>query len=79
MNKIFLTQFRAIDPKDGHLKTWAGPNVAALTNGLAIQWCNENAGYVKVVGELVAEIPCKPGTLEADFSKQINYIDVRLN
>jgi len=28
---------------------------------------------------LVAKIPCKPGTLEPDFSKKVDYIDTSLN
>ncbi len=77
--KTFLTELKAIDPKDGQLKTYAGRNIKALTRGLAQQWCDENEGYLTVVGELVSEIPCKTGTLEADFSKKVDYIDTSLN
>jgi len=65
--------------KDGELKTWSGRKIKALTMGLAQQWCDENEGYLTVVGELVAKIPCKPGTLEPDFSKKVDYIDTSLN
>lgn len=75
--RIFLTEIRAIDPKDGQLKTWSGENIEALTFGLAEQCCKENKGYLKVIGELVAEIPCKNG-FEPDFDNMINY-DYRLN
>ena len=71
--KRWVTEIRAIDPVDGELKTWGGPNVPGLTFGMAEQYCRENLGYCRVIGELVSEIPCKPGTHEPDWDNQIDY------
>lgn len=71
--KIWITEIKALDPASGEMKTWGGDNVEAPTFEMAQNWCNENKGYLKVIGELIAEIPCKAGTYEADFSKIIDY------
>lgn len=72
--KTWCTEIKAIDPIDGQLKSYAGPNVNAPTWSLADDYCQTHGlGYCKVSGQLIAEIPCKPGTYEADFSKQIDY------
>jgi hypothetical protein len=67
--KKWITEIRALDPISGEMKTYGGDNVEAPTFQMAQNWCNENKGYLKVIGELIAEIPCKKGTYEADFSK----------
>jgi hypothetical protein len=77
--KIWVTEIRAKDARTGEMKTWCGDNVEAPTLELAQEWCDNNKGYLKVIGELVAEIPCKPGTYEADFSKQVDYDNIQNN
>lgn len=75
----YVTEIHAICPIRDELVVWCGPNVPGITAKDAQRYCNENGlGYCKVIGQLVSEIPCKPGTHEADFSKQINY-DFRNN
>lgn len=72
--KIWLTELTAIDPITGRLKKWCGDEVKAPTQQLAEEWCQLNGkGYLKVVGELIAEIPCKEGTYEPDFKNMVNY------
>jgi hypothetical protein len=72
--KQFLTEIDAINPATGEMCKWCGPNIPALTWSMAEKHCQENGlGYCKVIGELIAEIPCKPGTTDPDFSGQINY------
>jgi hypothetical protein len=71
--KLWATELKALDSQTGEMKTWAGEHIKALTWKLAQQWCNENKGYLKVIGELIAEIPCKEGTYEADFDQMIVY------
>lgn len=73
MIRPFVTEFQAIDPKDGTLKKWCGQEVWAESIEEAQNWCNENAGHLLVLGELISEIPCKEGTFDPDFSKEINY------
>ena len=77
--RVWLTEFRAPDARTGEIKTWCGENVEAPTQALAQQWCYENRGYLKVIGELVAEIPCKDGTHEPDFDKRVDYDTPQLN
>lgn len=70
----WVTEIKAIDPVDGELKTYAGPNVPALNLVIAEQYCQDNGlGYCRIIGELVAEIPCKPGTFDPDWDNQVNY------
>jgi len=71
--KIWITEIKALDPASGEMKTYGGDNIEAPTFQMAQNWCNENKGYLKVIGELIAEIPCKKGTYEADFSKMVDY------
>lgn len=77
--KKWATEFRAIDPKDGELKTWVGEPVEAPSWGLAQEWCYNNMGHLKVVGELVCEIPCIPGTYLPDFKNKIDFDTTSLN
>ena len=46
----------------------------------AQEYCELNGlGYCKVVGELIAEIPCKEGTYEPDFNNMIDYENIGNN
>lgn len=76
--KVWLTEFTAPDARTGEIKNWAGDEVSAPSFELAQQWCYENKGWLKVVGELVAEIPCKNG-YEPDFDNMIDYENVQNN
>lgn len=77
--KIYLTEFRAKCALSNQLKSWDGQNVQALTWKDAQEWCYRNAGHLVVIGELVAEIPCKKGTFDPDFDNMIDYEKSRLN
>lgn len=77
--KIWVTEIKALDANSGEIKTWCGDNVEAPTWELAQEWCDVNKGYLRVVGELVAEIPCKKGTFEPDFDNEIDYENIKLN
>ena len=51
--KKWVTEIKAIDPRDGILKTWHGEYIEAHTKKLAQDWWNNNErGYLKVTGEL---------------------------
>ncbi|MFD2922019.1 hypothetical protein ACFS6H_20025 [Terrimonas rubra] len=71
--KLWTTEIKAIDPLTGELKTWFGDYVQAPTFELAQQWCEKNKGYLKVTGELIAEIPFKEGTDEPDWGKKVDF------
>ncbi len=72
--KTWLTEIRALDPSDGEIKTWAGPRIPAITFGFAEQYCQNNGlGYCKVIGEFVAEIPCKTDDPWDDLGSVTDY------
>ncbi len=71
--RIFLTEIQAIDPKDGQMKVWAGPNIEAISKKDAIKRLNDNGlGYCKVIGVLVAE-------MNEDLTGYIDYQNPKLN
>jgi len=76
---IYITEIKALS-RNGELKTWAGPNVPGISFKDAEEYCQRNGlGYCRVIGLLESEIPCKPGTYEPDFSKEVDYSKYRLN
>ena len=68
----YLTELRAIDPTDGVLKTWGGPRIKGTSWDNAQKWCDENMGYLTVIGELVSEIDYQTDE-QIDYDKY--YID----
>ena len=77
--KVWLTEIIAKSAKTGELKIWAGENVEAPTFELAQEWCDTYKGYLKVIGELVMEIPCKEGSYEPDWDNAIDYDNIKNN
>lgn len=77
--KLWTTSVYAIHNITGEMATFCGQYVEAPTRELAIEWCKKNCGYLHVDGELIAEIPCKEGTYEADFGKMIDYENIGNN
>ena len=77
--KQWVTEFKAICARTGELKTYGGENVQAPTHDLAQKWCYDNRGNLKVIGELVMEIPCKEGTYEPDFKNAVDYDNIQNN
>jgi hypothetical protein len=78
--RMWVTEILAIDPATGEMKSWAGPNVPGINHDDAERYCQLNElGYCNVLGELVAEIPCKEGTNEPDFGKMIDYERINNN
>jgi len=73
--KLFTTTIQAIDPSDGELKLWGGPNVPGISFKDARFYCDNNGlGYCEILGELVAEIPTKEDdSFTPDFNKMIDY------
>lgn len=59
---IFTTVIKAIDPLDGELKIWQGPNIEAISWTHAEQYLQENGlGYCKVDGVLHSEVDWDSG------------------
>lgn len=77
--KLWTTSIKAIDPYTEQMKNWCGPNVPGINKADAEFYCELNGlGYCKVVGELIAEIPCNKNC-EPDFSKMIDYEKINQN
>lgn len=53
---IFITKLRAIDPEDGELKTYAGPNIKEISWTHAEEYCKKYLPYCIVEGILHSEI-----------------------
>lgn len=69
-----MTEIEAISPLDSELRTFSGPTVPGITEADAQDYCENNElGFCKVIGELIAEIPCKEGTYEPDVDRMIDY------
>ena len=77
--KKWCTEIKALDATSGEMKTWFGDEIEAPSYELAQEWCNNNKAYLKVIGELIAEIPCKKGNYEADFNKMVDYEKIQNN
>jgi hypothetical protein len=73
MMAIYLTSINAIDPVDGHLKEWNGPQVVADSLQDAAAHCREHLGYCRIEGMLIATIPCKEGSLEPDWGNMVEH------
>lgn len=80
MLRTYITEVKAIDPSNpaGGLRIWSGPNIQAISWGMAEKYLQENKlGYCKIVGELVQIIPVSDKG-DPLFSEAINY-DYYLN
>jgi hypothetical protein len=77
---LYVTEIQAISPITGELTTYGGPHVPGISETTAQEYCELNGlGYCKVVGELIAEIPCKEGTYEPNWDEMVDYEKERLN
>lgn len=73
-NKIlWLTEIKALDPEDGQLKTYCGPEVEAASLEGAQKYCQEKMPWCWVIGQIISHIPCKEGTTDPDWDKRIDY------
>ena len=78
--KLWVTEIQAICPIDGELKTFCGPSVPAPTKQLAYEHCQNNGlGYCRVIGQLVAEIPCRENSFAPDWGKILDYENAQKN
>jgi hypothetical protein len=58
----FITQLKAIDPRDGEVKKWIGQTIEAPNFQLAEDYINKNGlGYLEIVGELVCSVDEETG------------------
>jgi len=77
--KLYCTEIKAINPLNGNMTIWGGPNVPGISFKDAENYCQNNGlGYCKIIGTLVEEIPCKDGTYIPDWNNRVRY-DYDLN
>lgn len=51
--KLWQTEIRAADPKDGILKSWVGPPIPGFDLKDAEEYLeNNDMGYMKIVGQI---------------------------
>ena len=73
MEKTWLTEINAICPQTGVLRRYAGQDIKAITKKLAEEYCQlYGLGYLKIVGELVAEV-------DTNLKNYIDYENTSLN
>lgn len=78
--RMWATLIKAVDPTDGTVKQWHGPNVPGINLEDAEIYCQQNGlGYCEILGELECEIPCKEGTIEPDFGKMTDFNKIKYN
>lgn len=53
---LYLTEFIAKDLFDGEMKTYAGPRIEAISFQKAEEYCRKFHPYLRVIGELEAEM-----------------------
>ena len=79
---IWATEIKALCPYTEELLTWGGPQIEALTHADAQQWCDENMGYLKVVGRLTMKVPTKideDGKHSPDWDNAVDLDEGRWN
>lgn len=78
--KLWVTEIKAVKPSTGELINFCGPEVPGINLQDAQNYCENNGlGYCKVIGELIAEIPCKEDSCEPDFENMADYENTQLN
>lgn len=71
--QLYETEIKALNPKTGQLATYGGPNVPGISHSDAEDYCQRNGlGYCKVLGVLIAEIPCTENW-EPDWDNMVDY------
>lgn len=72
--KMWSTLMQVLNQKTKELHWVEGMKVKAPTKEAAQRLLDKYDYHYLVLGDqIIAEIPCKPGTLEADWNKMIDY------
>jgi len=72
-----MTKMQAIDQStNGVLSTWSGPHIKAESWSEAQRWCDKNAGYLRVIGQLISLIPCKSYGETPDWGNRLDFLYV---
>lgn len=76
----WTTTIQAIDPLDGEIKTWGGPNVPGINWQDAKDYLQRNGlGYCDIDGELVEEIPTKSDEQTPNWKEAVDYSTIFKN
>lgn len=78
--KIWSTEMQVLNQQTKELHWVEGMRVKAFTKEKAQELLDKyNFHYLVLGDEIVAEIPCKPGTLDPDWNKMIDYEIIQNN
>lgn len=69
----YTTEIRAFDPLTNEMKKWCGDHIEANSFEEAKEFCKNNKGYLKVTGELIAEIDTLEDGITPDWSTHKDY------
>lgn len=69
----YTTEIRAFDPLTNEMKLWQGDHIEANSFEEAEEFCKNNKGYLKVTGELIAEIGTLEDGITPDWSTYKDY------
>lgn len=72
--KLWNTMMQVVNQQTGEFHWVEGMRVKAFSRKLAQEILDKYDYHYLVLGdEIVAEIPCNPGTLDPDWSKMVDY------
>lgn len=72
--KIWITEMQVLNQETKELHWVEGMRIKSPTIESAQKILDKyNYHYLVILGELVADIPCMPGTQDPDFNKMIDY------
>lgn len=78
--KTWITEMQVLNQETKELHWVAGMRVVAPTHKAAQEILDKyNYHYLVILGELIAEMPCMPGTQDPDFSKMVDYEVIQNN
>lgn len=78
--KLWHTQMQVLNQQTKELHWVEGMRVIAPTRQKAQDLLDKyNYHYLVLVGEIIAEIPCKPGTNEPEWNRMIDYDIIQQN
>lgn len=66
---LYVTEIKATNPHTNELLLWEGPRVKGISFEDAQNYCDNNIGYCKVVGLLVAEISSDDNRIDYELPR----------
>lgn len=73
----WVTEYDVVDQNT--VMVFAGEDIAAPSFELAQKLCDDQNKGLRVIGELLAEVPCKKGSYEPDMAGKVDYDQINMN